>query len=267
MYRCRSCHTAFVWPLPSDAELTAFYQKFHLPTVDGGQYEQVEARMEADFPAKVRLVRSGGRVTRLLDVGCGKGFFVRACREQGIAAEGIDVSETAVKFAKERLGVPAISGRIEDRADELGKFDAVTMWATIEHLPHPVETLRAIRRVLKPDGILHLDTGIGHDWLDRLLPGVVQWYDPPQHLFVFSSEGLKHALRTAGFRVVRFDPCFDRSWFRRQARIGRALLAASGMRLINALSRLATRSEGFTRFPLGNLQSISATPITSPSEA
>jgi acetyltransferase-like isoleucine patch superfamily enzyme len=39
---------------------------------------------------------TGGRPGRLLDVDCGRGFFIKACVTSGIDAEGVDLSETAV---------------------------------------------------------------------------------------------------------------------------------------------------------------------------
>src|SRR4051812_8185424 len=81
MYRCAECRSAFVWPQPSAEELDRFYHIFHLTDESGGYYDEVEGRMRADFPAKVEALRgaSGGDPGRVLDVGCGKGYFVRAC--------------------------------------------------------------------------------------------------------------------------------------------------------------------------------------------
>ena len=186
MFRCGGCRTAFVEPMPSAQFLTDFYNRFHASADAGGWYDEVEARMQADFPAKIALVQcyTQGRPGRLLDVGCGKGFFVKACQEAGIEAEGIDLSQSGVDYATKVLNVKAVCAQLGDWQPD-GLFDTATFWATIEHLSAPVQMLADIQRVLRPGGLLLLDTGIGNDWLDRTLPGVVQWYDPPQHLFVF----------------------------------------------------------------------------------
>jgi SAM-dependent methyltransferase len=258
MFRCRVCHSAFLHPMPTPAWLEDFYRRFHLPQEEGGTYDEAEARVAADFPAKIAMIHKavGKRPLRLLDVGCGKGFFVKACREAGIDAEGIDLSEAAVSFACDHLGVPAHWGRIEEVDAQHGSFDVVTLWATIEHLPSPLATLGAIRSVLPPGGWLFLDTGTGHDLLDRLLPGVTQWYDPPQHVFVFSPSGIRCLLTAAGFDIVRLDPCFERSRVRRLARFTRGLAAASVLRIVAGVLRLSSGQFRLTRFPLGNLTSV-----------
>lgn len=252
MYRCAECGTAFVSPSPSPEQLKRFYAAFHEQGT--GWYDEVESRMQADFPIKRRLVQKfipkGGL---LLDVGCGKGFFVKDCADNGLDAQGIDLSESGVQYAAQTLGVKATCGSLHDMKEGLGLFDAVTFWATIEHLPDPKEMLKDISSVLKPGGYLFLDTGIGDDWLDRLLPGAVQWYDPPQHLFVFSERGLRNSLQSAGFQVVHFDRCFERSRFRRTLRIGRNGAIAAGMRAVSVFGRLRFGTFVFTRYPVGNL--------------
>lgn len=261
MFRCCACFLAFVYPTPSLSYLADFYSRYHMVLAQGGGYELREDRMSADFPTKVELIQRNlaAKNARVLDVGCGKGYFVKACVDQGINAEGIDLSDTAINYAQNVLGVKASCARIEDAKDQIGIYDAITFWATIEHLPDPLSTLRSIHKALKPGGLFFLDTGIGHDWLDRLLPGANQWYDPPQHLFVFSADSIRIALTKAGFEVEKVDTCFERTVVRRVARIVRGFSAALGLRIVTGLTQ--TGESGpfrFTRYPLGNLISVVA---------
>lgn len=263
MYQCSSCGTAFVWPVPSDEMLGRFYAEYHMTASEGGWYDDVESRMQADFPDKVNRIRQyapAGGPGKVLDVGCGKGYFVRACVDAGLDAQGCDLSDSGVRHATEQLKVKATCGLLRDLKDKLvaenGHFDVATFWATIEHLPDPVTTLREIFDVLKPGGRLLLDTGIGDDWLDRMLPGRVQWFDPPQHLFVFSAPGLKMALEQAGFRVIVMDTCYDRTPMRRLIRKVRNGTLAAMLRVGAELGRMKSGTFGFTRYPIGNLQSF-----------
>ncbi|MGE0055203.1 MAG: class I SAM-dependent methyltransferase [Hyphomicrobium sp.] len=263
-YRCQNCQTAFVYPVPDSDKLAKFYDAFHRASAEGGWYDEVEDRMQADFPAKIALLKSAfpnGGPTSIVDVGCGKGYFVRACAEVGLNAFGVDLSESGVRFAREELGVTAYAGLLAHLKPKLGTYSAATLWATIEHLPEPVQMLRDISDVLQPGGKLFLDTGIGHDWLDRMLPGRVQWYDPPQHLFVFSAKGLKIALELAGFRIERFDPNFERSRSRRYIKTVRNALVAAGLRATAEAGGMAPKEPTFVRFPLGNLMSATAVKI------
>jgi SAM-dependent methyltransferase len=259
MYRCEKCRVAFVHPLPTDEFLKHFYAQFHRTLEEGGGYEIAEARMRLDFEAKLNLLRRllpAGK-SRVLDVGCGKGHFLQVCSAAGIDAEGIDLSSTAAEAAN-AAGLRARCSRVEDLETSVYKYDAVTFWATIEHVPNPISTLRGIRGLLKPGGLLLLDTGIGDDWLDRLLPGMTQWYDPPQHLYVFSVRSMQIALERSGFNVIDIDRCFERSLQRKAIRALRGFSAALGLRAVASIAQLRPGPFEFTRYPLGNLMSVAA---------
>lgn len=262
LYRCGGCGNSFCYPVPTDEELAHYYRTYHLSASEGGLYDVVDARMQADFPAKLAMIRKLGPVGRLLDVGCGKGYFVDYCSRQGIQAQGIDLSASAIEYAKANHQGEYYCGKLE-QASELGfedpdqLFDTMTMWATIEHVSDPASLLRAAMSRLNVGGMLHLDTGIGNDWMDRWLPGNVQWYDPPQHLFVFSEQGMRRLCEDVGFKIVRYTGCFERTaarWWMRVVRNGVATLLFAMVARALGLSKSMKQT---TRFPMGNLQSIS----------
>jgi SAM-dependent methyltransferase len=264
-WKCSGCFTAQVLPQPTAEELQRYYDSFHLNEADGGFYDEVEDRMKADFPAKVDrvLAHQPSATPRLLDVGCGKGFFVKAAIDRGMAAEGIDVSHSGVNYAVDTLGVKAMQGRLEERhfAEWREAFDVVTLWATIEHLSDPLPVLRAVHENLKPGGVLLCDTGLGHVFWERFLPGHSQWYDAPQHMFVFSEQGLRALLGKAGFRIVSVDTNFERSRLRRWVRWLRhaALCLGAGLFLAPLLGKrgvLKMRQEA--KWPIGRLVAVVA---------
>ncbi len=97
------------------------------------------------------------RPTRVLDVGCAKGFLVEAFRARGIAALGVDVSVYAVSMAepgtRSRLVVADVEAGLPVRS---GSCDLVTAVDLFEHLPEPGPVLREIRRVLGDGGVAYL---------------------------------------------------------------------------------------------------------------
>jgi SAM-dependent methyltransferase len=174
----------------------------------------------------------------------------------GFKAEGIDASHAGVE-AGGQLGIAGLhAGLLEQQTSWDGRFDAVTAWATIEHLPSPREFLRAAHRLLKPGGLLFLDTGLADDFVDRMAPGLVQWFDSPQHLFVFSAAALKGLLAEVGFLVLKVDPNFERSMARRIAKLVRnRILALAGKCLFRpALGRQVFQQMRMeTKLPFGSL--------------
>jgi SAM-dependent methyltransferase len=92
---------------------------------------------------------------------------------------------------------------VEDLVDEPGGYDVITLSHVIEHVHDPSALLRAIYRMLRPGGLLWLETpnldSLGHARFGRNWRGL----EPPRHLLLFSVDSLKFALAQAGFTRLR----------------------------------------------------------------
>ncbi|MGQ0506088.1 MAG: class I SAM-dependent DNA methyltransferase [Myxococcaceae bacterium] len=92
---------------------------------------------------------------RILDVGCGTGGMLGMLRTFG-EVEGIDSSDEALRYARQRMGdaVPLGKGQLPDGIPAGQRYDLITAFDVIEHISDAVESLRAIRKALKPGGAL-----------------------------------------------------------------------------------------------------------------
>lgn len=96
---------------------------------------------------------------RVLDLGCGQGYFTRQLARRGAQAVGVDISEELLAFARqheddERLG---IEYRLLNATEvhlhfAAGSFDLVTACFSLHDMADPAAALRSARRVLKTDG-------------------------------------------------------------------------------------------------------------------
>lgn len=95
---------------------------------------------------------------KVLDVGCGYGTFLKIATERGWDAVGVDISEHAASVARERAGVEVFAGQLKDIGFSDSEFDAISLNDAFEHFLEPNEQLALIAKLLKPDGILFLNT-------------------------------------------------------------------------------------------------------------
>ena len=95
------------------------------------------------------------RRPRILDVGCGTGANLLMLSQYG-NAEGVDVSEDALAFCRERGLEQVKLGAGEELPYEDGAFDLVTAFDVVEHMDDDLAGLREMRRVLRPGGRVFL---------------------------------------------------------------------------------------------------------------
>jgi SAM-dependent methyltransferase len=149
------------------------------------------AEPDQHLAALMAALPVGGRV---LDLGCGPGTASAFLRAAGFDPDPVDASTSMVTVANARHGIGARLGTFDD-IDAVGVYDGV--WANFSLLHAPREDLprhlAALRRALKPGGVLHvgMKTGVGQgrDSLGRF------------YTYVTVPE-LAGLLQDAGFRVT-----------------------------------------------------------------
>ncbi|MDD5655636.1 MAG: class I SAM-dependent methyltransferase [Elusimicrobia bacterium] len=203
--RCPECGLGRTWPPVAPGEIGAWYPESY--------YGRENVRFNALFEAMTRIFRRRrarvlhGRVPRgpVLDVGCGRGVMLDHLRALGYEAHGIELSETAARHARLRLGLPVETGDFLSSPHEKDRFHAVIFWHTLEHFPNPVEAVARARELLRPGGLLAVAVPDFDSFQARLFGR--RWFhlDVPRHYFHFTPRALEAILSRHAFRVVRTD--------------------------------------------------------------
>lgn len=124
-----------------------------------------------DRPAVLSLL-GDVRGQRVLDAGCGPGFYAEKLVEQGAEVVAFDQGPGMVRLARERVGERA-AFRVHDLADPLDwledhSFDAIVLALVIHHVDDRVAALTELHRVLRPGGRMVVSTHHPvSDWLRR----------------------------------------------------------------------------------------------------
>ncbi len=207
--RCGACSHLYPNPMPfPKTDLNSLY--------DSTDEYFINHEIEATKLSSLALIREVGarlgRRGRYLDVGCGRGNMLWAARAEGWDYEGVDPSETFLRWGREHLGVEGRLGTVERVGFPDAHFAAVTMGGVIEHLYDPFMTLGEIWRVLEPGGLLWLDApnedGLtmraanlvmkarGLDWVVSLAPTFA-----PFHVQGFNPSSLRRLMTRVGFDI------------------------------------------------------------------
>jgi SAM-dependent methyltransferase len=204
LVRCRCCGFVYANPqapaeyLLSDYEargnahgLINFYERVTTPE-RLTEYERILADMEATLPGRGRL----------LDFGCGPGYFVERAAHRGWEAHGVEPGTWAEQAAA-RLGLQHFHrGLLADQRFADGYFHVVCANQVLEHLAAPRSDLGEIRRILRPGGLFYANVPNY-----RTLPILLGCDDfelncPMAHLNYFTPSTLTGLLRRCGFEEL-----------------------------------------------------------------
>jgi SAM-dependent methyltransferase len=215
--QCGGCGVYFRNPRPTQADIQRSYDV-------GSNYaewqEQAEARALM-WKRRVDLITPFKQSGRLLDIGAGDGNFLDTAKAEGFETYGTELSHTGADYAAKR-GHKLLIGQIREIDFTDLKFDVITIWHVLEHVPNPGEVLRIISGLLKPGGVLALAVPNEENHLFRYRLrgkrgpnplGSLTW-SKEIHLTHFQPATLRHGLRESGLIPVRFgvdDIYSDRS--------------------------------------------------------
>jgi len=188
--RCPSCGMVYTTPTPLPGEVD--------PTIESHpeSFYSLSARFKASWVA--RHCPPG----QLLEVGCGKGYFLSEARNLGFKVLGLEPKQSSSQYAKEVFGIPVHTGLLEDNLLEKKGYDVVYHCDLLAHFPDPVMALKSMSELLRPGGVLCFEVG--------LMAGISPlWYrfigrvGLGPHLWFYSQRAFELLLARAGLRLMK----------------------------------------------------------------
>jgi 2-polyprenyl-3-methyl-5-hydroxy-6-metoxy-1,4-benzoquinol methylase len=148
--------------------------------------------------------------SKLLDVGCGTGGFLKFASANGFSAYGFDASMVQAEYARTYFPEVRHASSLQDYLELLGqpdlKFDCITLWDVFEHIRNPVPFLRQLAEALEPGGHLFISVPNG-----RAIPWKIQIHRalnmpldlaPWEHVFYHSIQSLHKCLEASSLDPV-----------------------------------------------------------------
>lgn len=203
---CRACGTVFA---PEYADPAEVFTEGYLTGDAGGFGIDCSHPRFHDY-----LVRCGHRrmaiiegatglkAASLLDVGCGSGELLEAAVARGWTVQGVEPLADASAHARDVLGLPVITGLLEESGLPEASYDVVCAMHVLEHMPSATEFLGLLARWAKPGGYVAIESP---NWAS--VQRVVyrdRWsaLRPLEHLIHLTPDSLRAAFANSGLEPV-----------------------------------------------------------------
>jgi SAM-dependent methyltransferase len=148
--------------------------------------DYAEARPAANAQLVAESFAGSRDSMRILDYGGGAGLLAERLRGEGFQAETYDPFSEWKRLPE-------------------GRFDLVTAFEVMEHVPWPRETAAAMAGLLKEEGAILFSTLLQPEGFER--EGLGWWYAAPRngHISLYTTASLAWLFRPLGMKVVSFN--------------------------------------------------------------
>lgn len=179
-----------------------YYEKFMREIVSHYDYRKEHQGRDRYAYIIDRLKLPHDRI-RLLDVGCGSGWFLSYLYDHGVECKGLEVNPMAVRFCREQRGLNVESGDLQDEPDK--SWDVIGIFDVLEHVADPIGLVTLAKQKLKPGGYLVAYTphiySVGWE-----LMGVNQnTLVPFEHIGFFAEKSVQYLADAAGMPIQSVD--------------------------------------------------------------
>ena len=151
---------------------------------------------------KVFILKPKGK--KIIDIGSGRGWMLYFLKKYfGYkTAIGTQISENAYRFSKEKLGLEVHNKDLLDLEFDV-KFDAITLWHILEHVPKPEDYIERVAGLLNDDGLILIEVPNFDSWSRKLTKNRWLAMDPKHHMTFFTPDSLRALLEKYNFKIEK----------------------------------------------------------------
>ncbi len=204
---CKSC--GFVYTLsPSQDSVDAdVYEKYHHNSeIVTETCTDVQDQQSFDiFQTRLDTLKQYRKNGSLLELGCGRGYFLNIARQAGYQVKGIEISAEAAHYAGLHYKLDVAVSDFEKMPQPDETFDIIVMWHVLEHFYDPLSVLETLYGMLNDNGIIFIEVPNLNSLKFKISPMQNKWQGgnhPRYHLSFFTMSSLCHMANKAGFSIV-----------------------------------------------------------------
>lgn len=148
----------------------------------------------------------------ILDFGCGIGDFLKVCYKDGWEITGIEPSVKARDIANQKLNNLVFDAN-EINNFKNKKFDVITLWHVLEHLPNLKEAIINFKQLLKPNGVLVVAVPNFRSYDANYYQSYWAAWDVPRHRWHFSQFSISKLFGEVNMKIVETRPMYFDAYY------------------------------------------------------
>jgi 2-polyprenyl-3-methyl-5-hydroxy-6-metoxy-1,4-benzoquinol methylase len=195
LVQCDSCGFVFAKPIPTLEELEKHYEQYERNDF----FSPITIKRYHEILDSFEPYRKNGR---LLDVGCGIGYFLEVAKTRGWDVYGTEFTDEAVEIC-DKKGINIHKGVLSIDNYEPDFFDVITSFEVIEHINNPREELRNFNTLLRKGGLVYITTPNFNSLLRYRLKSDYNVIVYPEHLSYYSPNTLTKVFHLSGFKKLK----------------------------------------------------------------
>lgn len=154
MLKCSECGVIYQFPQIDRRQHLNNMQEYFLTFDPFLRVASSKEILYRRFLNKVKSLKK--RDSKILDIGCGVGYFLSLAKKDGWDAYGVEFVPDLAKKATDNYGLKVKNSTFEEVFFPDNYFDIITLWNVFEDFLNPGDALFKIKKILKPGGILFL---------------------------------------------------------------------------------------------------------------
>lgn len=216
LVKCKNCGLVYINPRLTEEGLKRLYKKEYFSTYANTKslgHKKRQGIFEVEIVELEKLIQKLKIGRKILDVGCGGGFFLTSLNDSW-KKHGIDINSFAVKYGRDTFGIDILKGNLREISFSDETFNVVNMRSTIEHLPDPMSELYETHRILRKGGMISICTPNIGGVCGKIYKEKFRFVCPAHHIYYFSTKTLSRLLKKAGFKIQKVVyPYFSTPYF------------------------------------------------------
>ena len=213
---CETCDFKFTNPRPKDKSLGSYYKSdkyiSHTNNKKGLFNWMYHTVRKYSITTKLNLLKKISKNKNHLDIGCGTGEFLNACKNSGFKTEGIEPSKLAREQAINNYNL-SVTHNTELDQFKSSQFDTISMWHVLEHIPELNKTIREFNRILNKNGKVIIAVPNHNSWDAKYYKEYWAGWDTPIHLWHFSKLSIEKLFKIHDFKLIEKKPMLFDSYY------------------------------------------------------